>query len=160
MRIVEPTQINNDEYVKYIQACWDEQLEYYAFAIIDPNAFLETLIGHAKGLYLPEGWGAYSTYFCVSDGEIQGAIRVRHQSNDYIENEIGHIGYETRKTCRRKGVAKFLLMHVKQHVLNEPAYIICRADNIASRKVIESSGAQYIDSQGEGEHQRLRYQLN
>ena len=70
-------------------------MEMYVAAQSDCEALLKKRIGYAKGEGLPEGWTPSSTYFCIEEGVILGSFRVRDGNNEYLENVIGHIGYET-----------------------------------------------------------------
>jgi predicted acetyltransferase len=105
-------------------------------ALNDPESYLQNLIMDSENT---------STYLCIQDDVVLGAIRCRHHSNRYIENVIGHVGYETKPSARGKGVAKFMLSWLQKNVLTDNIIITCEVDNIASQKVIESCGAKYIN---------------
>ncbi|MFA0230209.1 GNAT family N-acetyltransferase, partial [Vibrio sp. 10N.261.45.A7] len=94
-------------------------------------------------------------------GEILGVIRVRHGTSEYIHDVIGHIGYETLPQVRGRGVASHMLSWVQRHVLTENAIISCESGNVASRKVIEKCGGQFLSTFYSEQDNRevLRYQL-
>ena len=125
-----------ESYKKFLRVCFTHGLVKYESALNDPESYLYNII-----IDSPQT----STYFCIQQGEVIGAIRCRHHTNHYIENVIGHVGYETKPTARGKGVAKFMLSWLQQNVLTNSIIITCEANNIASKKVIESCGAQYIN---------------
>ena len=152
---------HQEMFARYMQICLESKLDYYELAEGNPKRFLSQLIANAQGQQLPEGWVPCSTYFAIQDGEILGAIRVRHGTDDVIANDIGHIGYDTKPSARGKGVASGLLDFVKTHVIDAPAYLICDQHNIASRKVIErAQGVWDEDFSQQPEHSdRLRYLL-
>lgn len=103
-------------------------------------------MAHSKGQQLPEGWVPISTYFCIENSRILGAIRLRHGTNKYVNNVIGHVGYETRPTARGQGVAKRLLLWLKENKLKNDVILICSESNLASRRMIEGCGGRLMDS--------------
>jgi predicted acetyltransferase len=139
----------------------DSDIYNYQFIVNNYQGYLKKRIAYSEGKELPRGWPPISTYFCIRDTEILGSIRVRHGVNPYIENVIGHIGYETKPSARGQGVAKFMLSWVQEHVLTENALITCDSTNAASRKVIESCGAKYLNLfySEEDKIEIIRYQI-
>ncbi|MFA0567719.1 GNAT family N-acetyltransferase, partial [Vibrio gallaecicus] len=145
----------------YAESCIKEGLELYDAAKLDSNAYLKKRIAYSEGKELPTGWAPISTYFYIESGVIYGSIRLRHGSNEYIENVIGHIGYETRAQARGKGVATKMLRWVIDNIVEHRVIITCDEDNVASSKVIEKCGGEYLSSYYCEDEQRnvLRYQL-
>jgi predicted acetyltransferase len=125
-----------ESYTEFLVACCNSGLKKYEAALDDPKSYLQSLIADVKST---------STYFCVQDNEILGAIRYRHHTDTYIENVIGQVGYETKPTARGRGVAKFMLLWVQGNILKNSIIITCEADNVASKRVIESCGAKYMN---------------
>jgi predicted acetyltransferase len=123
-------------YKEFLGDCFNSGLKKYESALNDPKIHLQDLVTDAENT---------STYFCIQDREILGAIRCRHHTDTYIENVIGHVGYETKPSARGKGIAKFMLSWIQINVLKNSIVITCEADNIASKRVIESCGAKYIN---------------
>ncbi len=130
----------------YTKACMRDGLSLYAEAIDDCEAYLKKRIAYAQGEQLPEGWPPISMYFYIDSGVILGAIRVRHGVNPYIENVIGHIGYETLSQARGKGTATAMLSWVKQQVIEDDVIVTCDESNLASQKVIEKCGGKYLNT--------------
>ncbi|MDN3678825.1 GNAT family N-acetyltransferase [Vibrio tapetis subsp. quintayensis] len=160
MKVVQADISYEDEYESYVKTCHEASLDYYDLAIDDPKAFLGQLVKNAEGIDLPESWVPCSTYFCIANGEILGSIRIRHGANDFIDNVIGHIGYETKPQSRGKGVAHKMLSFIASNVLDFTAYLICDRSNIASQKVIEKSGASFDAVLVNGSDELLRFTLN
>jgi len=146
----------------YVDECVDDGISLYEFIFNNYAGYLNKRIAYARGEQLPKGWTPISTYFCIEHGVILGSIRVRLGSNDYIENVIGHVGYETRPSARGKGVAKFMLSNIQKTALTKDVIITCDPANVASRKVIESCGAEFLNEYYyEAEHQQVRrYRLH
>ena len=145
----------------YVDECVADGIVLYEFICSHYEGYLKKRIAYARGEQLPKGWSPITTYFCIDNGVILGSIRVRLGDNDYIENVIGHIGYETRSSARGKGVAQFMLSNIQKTALTNDVIISCEPANIASRKVIESCGAEFLNEYYyEAENLQVRrYQL-
>ena len=145
----------------YAKECLDSGIPKYLDVELNPQAYLSGLVERSRATYeLPNGYLPSTTYYCVSNSEILGAIRVRTGTNANVENVIGHIGYETRPSAHGKGVASFLLAWVRDHVVTDSVIVTCSIDNPASQKVIENCGGEYLgnytdDSEGTVRRYRL-----
>ncbi|OEE39752.1 GNAT family N-acetyltransferase [Vibrio ordalii] len=129
----------------YAKECFDSGIPKYSDVELNPEAYLSGLVERSKATSeLPSGYLPSTTYYCISNSEILGAIRVRTGANANVENVIGHIGYETRPSARGKGVASFLLAWVRDHVVTDSVIVTCSIDNSASKKVIENCGGEYL----------------
>ncbi|WP_282178272.1 GNAT family N-acetyltransferase [Vibrio nereis] len=129
----------------YAKECLDSGIPKYSGVEKNPKAYLSGLIERSKATSeLPNGYLPSTTYYCVSNSEILGAIRVRKGTNANVENVIGHVGYETRPSARGKGVASFLLAWVRDHVVSDSVIVTCSIDNPTSQKVIENCGGEYF----------------
>ncbi len=123
-------------YKTFLSDCVSSGIHKYEFALNDPRSYLQSLITDSEHT---------STYFCIQGNEILGAIRFRRHTNTYIENVIGHVGYETRPAARGKGVAKFMLSWLQKNVMNSSIIITCEINNVASEKVIKRCDAIYLN---------------
>ena len=75
----------------------------------DFTTYVELLDGQRSGVGLPDGWVA-STYLVAEvDGRIVGRVSVRHELNERLLNEGGHIGYAVLPTERERGYATEML---------------------------------------------------
>ena len=162
MNIVLAEMKHLDFYEDFLLECFNSGIKKYESALIDVKSYLRILILNAQGEELSEGSPQTSTYFCIQNNEIIGAIRYRHSSNEYIERVIGHVGYETKPTARGKGVAQVMLNWVQQNILSTSIIVTCEIDNVASRKVIERCNAVYLNQlySPEKNAEVLRFQLN
>jgi len=161
--VIEPAKMEHLEAFKsYVDECVADGIVLYEFILSHYERYLSKRIAYAKGESLPIGWTPIQTYFCIKDGVILGSIRVRQGSGDYIENVIGHIGYETRPSARGKGVAKLMLSHIQKTVLTDDVIITCEPTNLASRQVIESCGGRFMNEyySAAEDLQVRRYQLS
>ena len=146
MQIVKANLSHLEAFKQYVEKCALAGMEMYIIAQSDSEALLKKRIGYAKGEGLPEGWTPSLTYFCIEQGVILGSIRVRDGNNDYLENVIGHIGYETAPDAQGKGIATFMLNWVKAEVLEGSAIVTCDVNNTASRRVIEKAGGEFLNT--------------
>ncbi|MDD1826065.1 GNAT family N-acetyltransferase [Photobacterium sp. ZSDE20] len=162
MDIVKADMAHSNAFHHYVNACIDDGLEIYTGITDGSDAYLERRIAYSKGECLPEGWTPASTYFCIESDQILGVIRVRHGTSEYIHDVIGHIGYETLPQARGRGIASHMLSWVQRHILIESAIITCDCDNVASQKVIEKSGGQFLNTfySEQDKQEVLRYQLD
>jgi predicted acetyltransferase len=97
----------------------------------------------------PPGYVPQTTlWWCASHTEFLGRLSIRHSLTPALEYQGGHIGYDVRPSARRKGHATAMLkaaLPVARMLDIERALITCDADNVASRKVIEKNGGEFID---------------
>lgn len=79
------------------------------------------------------------------DGTLVGRISIRHELNDFLAREGGHIGYGVRPAHRRRGYATEMLrqgMVVARSLGVDRVLITCDDDNLGSSTVIESCGGK------------------
>jgi predicted acetyltransferase len=124
----------------------------------DFGAFLRRLDDCARGVALPRGFVAHSTYWLVCERTIVlGVSNIRHSLTDSLRREGGNIGYGIRPSARRRGLGTTIL----QKSLNRAAQlgltrvlVTCGKDNIGSAKAIVRNGGvleseQYVPARGE-----------
>lgn len=149
-------------YSDFLAECVNAGINKYESALIDVDSYLRILIKNALGEELINGSPRTSTYFCVKNDEIIGAIRYRHGTNEYVEKVIGHVGYETKPSARGRGVAQMMLTWMQENILDTSIIVTCEITNIASRKVIERCNGQFINQiySPEKNAEVLRFQLH
>ena len=104
----------------------------------------------------PDGHVPATTLWWVEEDQYLGRIAIRHRLTPHLLDNGGHIGYDVRRSARRRGHATAMLaaaLPVAHGLGIDPALVICDEDNTASRKVIEASGGTFEDKRGDG----LRY---
>lgn len=132
-------------YQQYLVECFSDGLQKYQAAALAPKSYLENIIAHEQGLKLPSDIPPTSSYFCLFNDEVVGTIRYRRGNSRFIDQVIGHTGYDTKPSARGKGVAKFMLSWLQTQLLTEDIIVTCEHNNIASQKVIESCGGKFIN---------------
>jgi predicted acetyltransferase len=85
----------------------------------------------------------HCTYrWIVEDGEVLGAIALRHEFSDFVRR-AGHIGYGIRPSARRRGLAAWalgLMLGEARSIGLDRVLLVCAAGNIASARTIERRG--------------------
>lgn len=78
-----------------------------------------------------------------------GSLAIRHELNDFLLNEGGHIGYSVRPSARRRGHATKALsdaLPLARDLGISRVLVTCDEDNAGSRATIEKNGGIYEDS--------------
>lgn len=118
----------------------------FAFGLTGNTAWSGHLAEYARqhrGIDLPPG-RVPATYLLATVGdEIVGRTSIRHELNDHLLAEGGHIGYGVRPAHRRRGVATEILRQslvVARALGVDAALLTCDDANVASALVIERCG--------------------
>jgi predicted acetyltransferase len=90
------------------------------------------------------------TYLWIVDGDtFLGSLAIRHELNDFLFNQGGHIGYSVRPSARRRGHAAAALANalpIARELGIARILLTCDEDNAGSRATIEKNGGVYEDS--------------
>lgn len=127
--------------------------EDFTFGLqLDPDMawqdYLRRLADSSVGLNLPEGWVGATFLVADIDGQIVGRVSIRHELNEFLRTEGGHIGYCVLPAHRRRGYATEILRQaliVARSLGIDRVLITCDDDNAGSIRVIESCGGK-LDS--------------
>jgi predicted acetyltransferase len=82
------------------------------------------------------------------DGVIVGRASIRHELNEFLAREGGHIGYGVLPAWRRRGYATEILRQsliIARSIGIDRVLVTCDNDNAGSIKVIEANGGK-LDS--------------
>ena len=102
------------------------------------------------------GWVPCTTLWWVDRTTYLGSIAIRHRLTPTLRDVGGHIGYDVRRSARRRGHATAMLAAAlpAAHSLGiDPALVTCDDTNLWSRRVIEANGGVFEDQRGP----KLRY---
>lgn len=113
---------------------------------------IERLLAEADpATQLPDDW-VNCTYLWITDGdEFIGYLAIRHELNDFLLEEGGHIGYAVRPARRRQGHATRALglsLDESRNLGLERVLVTCDDDNEPSRRTIERNGGILEDVRG------------
>ena len=128
-------------------------MDGFDFALgLDPDvswsAYRHAKVDQHLGRNLPDGFVPASFLVGELDGQVAARVSIRHELNDWLFREGGHIGYGVRPAFRRRGLATELLRQsliiARAHGVDR-ALVTCDDDNVGSRKVIEANGGVLED---------------
>jgi predicted acetyltransferase len=129
-----------------------------AFDNTDFDAFLTKLADCTRGVGVPDGFVAHSTFWLVSGGtEVVGVSNIRHALTPALLREGGSIGYGIRPTARRQGlgsaILRLSLLRAAELGLAR-VLVTCGKQNVASAAVIVRNGGvleseEYLVDRGE-----------
>lgn len=107
-----------------------------------------------KSSAAPAAGRVASTYFWITagdggtDDEVIGFLNLRHELNDWLREEGGHIGYSVRPARRRQGHAtRALALGVRKaaRLGIDRVLVTCDTENLASARTIEAAGGVFED---------------
>ncbi len=97
------------------------------------------------GIDMPDGRVPATFLVAEVDGDIVGRSSVRHELNDFLHHEGGHIGYCIVPEHRRRGHATAVLVQsvvMARAVGIDRVLVCCNDDNESSASIIERCGGQ------------------
>lgn len=158
-RLVEPSPNLEASYIDYISE-WEksgERIVPYG-SRRDGKRFTELLRRWAfqktADMY-KKGFVPASLYFLIDQsGKIYGALQIRHELNDFLRNEGGHIGYGIRPSARRQGLATRMLalsLEKARALGLSRVLITCDKNNLGSAKTIRKNGG-ILENEAAHEH--------
>ena len=112
------------------------------------QAFVDRHRAFALGQNLPDGIVAATFLIACVDQQIVGRVSIRHELNDFLRAEGGHIGYGVLQPYRRRGYATKILQDsliIARSLGIDPALLVCDDDNVGSITVIERCGGELVD---------------
>jgi predicted acetyltransferase len=129
-----------------------------AFEHDDFDAFLDRLDACARGIDLPDGFVAHSTFWLVrNQGDVGGVSNIRHSLTAALHREGGNIGYGIRPSARRQGLGTTILqksLACADELGLTRVLVTCAKANIGSAKSILRNGVvleseEYLPERGE-----------
>ena len=116
----------------------------------------------AEGKNLKPGFVPWSMFWLEDGGAFIGATSIRHELNDHLLREGGHVGYDVRPSMRGRGLGNKILeltIPKARELGVQKILVTCSENNIASRKVIEKNGGVLENSvpMGDGKPNMLRF---
>src|SRR5688572_9189896 len=73
------------------------------------RSYIDQLAAQARGLALPSGFVPVTFLFAFAAGRIVGRVSIRHELNDFLRRQGGHIGYVVVPEFRQCGYATQIL---------------------------------------------------
>ena len=118
----------------------------YDLSYAEYKKWLKEEVKHSKGKGLPDGWKPYTTYILYIDDVPVGYGRIRHSSDEYLENVVGagNLGYGISKEHRRKGYGNILFQQLlkkcKELGYNEIKLFPLKTNSATVRIMINNGG--------------------
>jgi|HubBroStandDraft_1064217.scaffolds.fasta_scaffold98252_3 predicted acetyltransferase len=120
--------------------------------LADPGRFRVFVAGRLAAAASGTPRGPYrvpeTVLWYVEGDRFLGHLSIRHELNQWLFEQGGHIGYDVRPSARRRGhaTAMLVLSLPIAHAMNiDPALVTCLSENVASRTVIERCGGVFED---------------
>jgi predicted acetyltransferase len=108
--------------------------------------YLEKLEAHRRAQDLPDECVPVTFFVADVAGQLVGRASIRHELNEGLEREGGHIGYTVLRAHRRRGYATEILRQslvVARALAVDRVLITCDDDNLGSATVIERCGGVF-----------------
>lgn len=147
-KLIEPTIEMKEEYLQYIEEWEESGQKIVPYSSSRRGMDYEELMGDwaeskTDSVY-EKGFVPASIYFLVDEqGRIFGSLHFRHELNDHLLKNGGHIGYGVRPSERQKGYAGLMLkafLGVLEGLGLERVLITCDDVNKGSSRTIEKCG--------------------
>lgn len=145
--LAKPDKEYQESFENYVQAYEnandDCYFDIYKKGLESFDEYLNDLHNISKGIDVPQGWVATSTFWLIDNHEVVGVVRIRHQE----VSTAGHIGYDISPCHRNKGygaqILKLALVEAEKIGIKE-VIVTCNIDNIASKKIIEKNNGKLL----------------
>src|SRR4051812_2811052 len=140
-----PPRLDDESLVRAAHAELLEEDFQFALGLEPDTAFEEwvaRLDAHRCGRDLGD-WVPGTFLLADVDGAVVGRVSVRHELNDWLASEGGHIGYGVLREHRRRGYATEILRQslvVARAVGVDRVLVTCDDNNLGSAAAIEANG--------------------
>ena len=104
--------------------------------------YFQDIENKRQGIGLPEAHVSNTTLWLMDNEKYIGSFDIRHELNDYLKQNGGHIAYQIIPSARLKGYVKaglkLTLEYARKNLGINKALLTCNFDNIGSYKAMIS----------------------
>lgn len=144
--LVPPTELHRDTFLRGLREFQREGLPWYVGGDLaeverDFGAFVAKKLAEATRRtadFVPS-----TQLWAIHEEQFVGRISIRHELNEALRREGGHIGYDTVPSFRGRGIASEMLrlaLPVARALGLREVLVTCNDTNAASIRVIERNG--------------------
>jgi predicted acetyltransferase len=87
----------------------------------------------------------FSVFWLIEDEEFIGEASIRHELNDWLLQEGGHVGYGIRPSRQGRGYGRLILALALEECRRlgiDRVLVTCDDENLASARIIEANGGE------------------
>lgn len=149
LRFLEPE--DEAEFLRVCSEDWGEFVFAHYWESLghkDFKQYIQLLSRFPKGECLPAGHVPCTILYAFnSENNLVGRSSIRHELNEHLLQEGGHIGYGVSTSYRKRGYATAILekslSYMKESLPHiEKALVTCDQGNIGSQKTIERNNGK------------------
>ena len=140
-----PQELLISSYLEFIEEMRQLGEKIWEETIPRPNEIAKDFVSRLlnEETHPSPGLVAETTYWVCEGNKVVGRIGFRHSLSESLKEFGGHIGYEVRPSCRKRGIAKDMLNLVLQTTKAKEIgkiLLTCAPSNIPSNKTILANG--------------------
>jgi predicted acetyltransferase len=141
----QPQELLISSYLDFIEEMRQLNEKIWEGTIPRPNEIAKDFVSRLldEETHPSPGMVAETTYWACEGNKVVGRIGLRHTLSESLNEFGGHIGYEVRPSCRKRGIAREMLKLVLQTSKAKAIgkiLLTCAPSNIASNKTILANG--------------------
>ena len=142
-----PTELNRDDVLSFYDEIEKDGGECIGIGNYkNYDLWLSGMRNRNTGMNLPKGYVKENFYLCYEGARLVGVFSLKFELTEFLLKYGGHIGYATRPSERKRGLATKMLsqgLELSKEFGFKRILCICDNDNYASEKVILKNGGVF-----------------